>query len=253
MFAAGLIDSILSWVTFQNKECRQVGCGLYLLASSITFFLTISMLNIKFWFVVFSQINVSTSLSVLRGGCVSIEPILKLFLYSDAWFNACIAIERAVNIFQGVNFDKTKSKYFARRIIFILPFCIICTLIHELLYRRLFVYQTERDKIGEENIVGNDKYVNKTSDGTTERYTLCVTHYSTAAQNYNTAILFFHLVAPFLANLCSALFIIFGGARQRSVALTSQSFSQHVREQFHEHKQLIPLRLRKVNDIVKYC
>jgi hypothetical protein len=193
------------------------------------------MFTIKFWFVVLSQINVSTSLSVLRGGCVSIEVILKFFLYLDGWFNACVAVERAVHVFKGVNFDKKKSKYFARRIILLLPFCIISTLIHELMYRKLLVYSPETDKIDKDNTMGN----NEADGSTTDRDLSCITHYSPAVQDYNTAILFFHLVAPFLANLSSALFIIFGVARQRSVAQTAKTFSEHVREQFKEHKQLI--------------
>ncbi|CAF4031073.1 unnamed protein product, partial [Adineta steineri] len=101
MFVAGLINSILSFITFQSKDSQQVGCGMYLLASAITSLLAISMFIIKFWFVVLTQINVSTSLSVLRGGCVSIESILKLFLYFDGWLNACVAVERAVLILKG--------------------------------------------------------------------------------------------------------------------------------------------------------
>ena len=224
MFIGGLINSILSLITFQNKECRQIGCGMYLLASSLTSFLAISMFTIKFWFVVLSQINVSTSLSVLRGGCVSIEVILKFFLYLDGWLNACVAVERAMQVFKGVKFDKKKSKHFARGIILILPFCIISTLMHEIMYRRLFVYPPEADKI---------------SEGTIDRYVSCGTHYSPAVQDYNTTTPFFHLVVPFLANLCSALFVIFGVARQRSVSQTGQTFSEHVRKQFKEHKQLI--------------
>ncbi|CAF0960419.1 unnamed protein product [Adineta steineri] len=141
MFVAGLINSILSFITFQHKDSQQVGCGMYLLASSITSLLAISMFIIKFWFVVLTHINVSTSLSVLRGGCASIEPILKLFLYLDGWLNACVAVERATLIFKGVNFDKKKSKFIARQTILILPFCIFGTLIHELAFRRLFVYE----------------------------------------------------------------------------------------------------------------
>ncbi|CAF4010695.1 unnamed protein product, partial [Adineta steineri] len=125
MFVAGLINSILSFITFQNKDSQQVGCGMYLLASSITSLLTISMFIIKFWFVVLTHINGSTSLSVLRGGCASIEPILKLFLYLDGWLNACVAVERALLIFKGVKFDKKKSRSIARQTILILPFCIL--------------------------------------------------------------------------------------------------------------------------------
>jgi hypothetical protein len=36
LFAAGLVNSILSFLTFYNKDLRKVGCGMYLLASSIT-------------------------------------------------------------------------------------------------------------------------------------------------------------------------------------------------------------------------
>ncbi|CAF3880806.1 unnamed protein product [Adineta steineri] len=206
MFVAGLINSVFSFITFQHKDSQQVGCGMYLLASSITSLLTISMFIIKFWFVVLTHINVSTSLSVLRGGCASVEPILKLFLYLDGWLNACVAVERAALIFKGVKFDKNKSKSIARRTILILPFCIFGTLIHELVFRRLFVYETALDTID---------------------------------ANYNTAVLFFHLVGPFIVNLFSALFIIFGGAHQRSIARTNQSFKEHIQEQLREHRQLI--------------
>jgi hypothetical protein len=66
-----------------------------------------------------------------------------------------------------------------------------------------------------------------------------VTAYSRFIQEYNTAILFFHLVGPFIANLFSALFVIFGTARQRSVARIDQSYKQHIRKQLSEHKQLV--------------
>ncbi|CAF1084946.1 unnamed protein product [Adineta steineri] len=229
MFVAGLINSILSFITFQNKDSQQVGCGMYLLVSSITSLLAISMFIIKFWFVVLTHINVSTSLSVLRGGCLSIEPILKLFLYLDGWLNACVAVERAVLILKGVKFDKKKSKSIARRIILILPFCILGTLIHELAFRRLFEYETAPDTAD----------TSTTKEDTIKRYVSCITRYSPSVQDYNTAVLFFHLVGPFIINLFSALFIIFGGARQRSMARTNQSLKEHVQQQFSEHKQLI--------------
>jgi hypothetical protein len=226
MFVAGLTNSIFSFLTFQSRDLRKVGCGMYLLASSITSLLTISVFIIKFWFVIVTHMNVSVSLSVLRGGCVAIEPALKLFVYLDAWLNACVAVERAVNVFKGVNFDKEKSKRIARWIIITLPFLIITTIIHEPLYRKLFKSKTEEEEEEEEE----DK---------TENYVWCVTRYSRSVQDYNTAILFFHLVVPFTANILSALFIIFGAAWQRSISQTRQSYREHVLEQLNEHKQLV--------------
>ncbi|CAF1439386.1 unnamed protein product [Adineta steineri] len=229
MFVAGLINSILSFITFQHKDSQQVGCGMYLLTSSITSLSAISMFIIKFWFVVLTHINVSTSLSVIRGGCASIEPILKLFLYLDGWLNACVAVERAVLIFEGAKFDKKKSKSIARRTILILPFCVFGTLIHEFVFRRLFEFETAPDTTD----------TSKNNEDTIKRYVSCITHYSPSVQDYNIAVLFFHLVGPFIVNLFSALFVIFGGAQQRSIARSNQSFKEHVQKQLSKNKQLI--------------
>ncbi|CAF0857365.1 unnamed protein product [Adineta steineri] len=219
MFVGGLINSILSLITFQNKDLRKVGCGIYLLASSITSFLTISMFTVKFWFVVLTQMNLSIPVSVVRGGCVSIEPLLKLCLYLDAWLNACVAIERAILVFKGVNFSKQKSQQIARWILLILPFFIMGSIIHEPIHRELHEIKTE------------------TNRAVIDRW--CITRYSPSVQRYNTIILFFHLVAPCIVNLCSALFIILGSAQQRSAAQTRLTLREHIYDQFREHKQLL--------------
>ncbi|CAF4137252.1 unnamed protein product [Adineta steineri] len=221
MFLLGLINSIFSVLTFQSANLRKVGCGIYLLASSITSLLTISMFTINFWFILLTQINSS----VHRGGCKSIEPLLKLFLYFDTWLNACVAIERAIHVYQGVHFNKEMSKRLARWIIFILPCCISATIIHEPLHRSVFEYKVKEDKWDDAKII--------------EIHRWCVVNYSRVVQDYNTVILFIHLIGPFVANLFSALFIIFGTARQRSLAQTSQSYITHIREQFREHKRLL--------------
>ena len=239
IFVGGLINSILSLLTFQSKDLREVGCGMYLLASSITSLLTICMFTVKFWFVVLTQINISTNLSILRGGCRSIEPFLKLFVYLDTWLNACVAVERAVNVAKGVNFDKKKSKYIARWIIIFLPFCIMGTIIHEPIHRDLFEYQTEIYKSLQYKTQVKGSRANESQKYETENHFMCVTRYSPSVQNYNTAILFFHLIVSFAANLFSALFIIFGTARQRSFTRTKQTYREHVVEQFSEHKQLV--------------
>jgi hypothetical protein len=214
MFVSGLINSVLSFLAFHSEDSRRVGCGMYLLASSITSLLTMIIFALKFWFLVLTQINESISRPVLRGGCISIEPVLKLLLYTDNWLNACVAIERMVNVAKGVSFDKARSKRIARWTIFFLPMFIMGTIIHEPLFRDLF-------------------------DDNEEQRVWCVTRYSRSVQDYNTAILFFHFLVPFVGNLFSAVFIIFTAARQRRVVRTGQTYQQHLREQFHEHKQLV--------------
>jgi hypothetical protein len=214
MFVIGLINSVLSFLAFQSKDSRSVGCGMYLLASSITSLLTVIMLILKFWFLILTQNSAFTSRSVLHGGCVSIESLLKLILYTDSWLNACVAIERAVTVFKGVSFNKLKSKRVARWTILFLPIFVMSTIIHEPLFRDLF-------------------------DDNEEKRVWCVTYYSRSVQNYNTFIIFFHFIVPFSCNLLSALFIVVTVARHRSVIRTGQSYKQHFREQLNEHKQLL--------------
>ncbi|CAF1193465.1 unnamed protein product [Adineta steineri] len=246
IFVGGLINSILSLITFQNLELRKVGCGIYLLSSSITSLLTISMLTIKFWFVILTQINLSVNKSILQIGCISIESLLKVFVYADTWLNACVAVERAVNVSQGVRFNKNKSKRIARRISIILPLFVMITLIHEPIHRHLLEYTTEKytsqqydystNETNQDEINNN---INDTDKYEMEYHILCVINYSRSVQDYNTAILFFHLVTPFIANLISAFYIVFGTARQRSITRTKQTYIRHILEQIIEHKQLI--------------
>ena len=214
MLAVGLINGILSLLTFQGKESRKVGCGLYLFTSAITSFLTLVVFTFNFWFLILTQTNVYANRSLLRGGCIFIEPILKLFLFLDNWLNACVAIERAITIFEGVNFNKEKSKRIVRWAILCLPLFIISTIIHEPLHRNLF-------------------------DDREENRVWCTTEYSYYVQRYNTAILFFHFLVPFSANLFSALFVILTAARQRAQVRTRQSYQQHLYEQLRELKHIL--------------
>ena len=81
MFVIGFANGIFSLITFRNKELRKVGCGIYLLASSITSLLTITMFTLKFWFVILIQLNSTVRASILRTDCVFIGPVLKLCLF----------------------------------------------------------------------------------------------------------------------------------------------------------------------------
>ncbi|CAF1027914.1 unnamed protein product [Adineta ricciae] len=232
MFVVGVVSSLTSLLTFQNATSRTVGCGLYLLASSVTSLLTITMFSIKFWFVVMTQIDMSASRSVLQGGCKSLDTLLKLFFYWDSWLSACVAVDRAVNVYIGVRFDKEKSKRFARWIIFALPVLIMGSLIHEPIYRQISKHETmEKTK----NNVG----IIPTTEIVTHNYVWCVTTYPQSVQDYNTVILFIHLLGPFLTNLFSSVFIIIASARRRAEAQNRQPYREHLRGQWSEHKQLV--------------
>jgi len=243
MFVIGFINGIFSLITFRNKELRKVGCGIYLLASSITSLLTITMFTIKFWFVILIQLHSIVRSSILRTDCAFIGPVLKLCLYLDGWLNACVAIERTVTVSKGVNFDKKMSRYAARWIILMLPIFIIGTIVHEIKHHELLEFTNPKyNPININNNLTMDLSMeNDTNVGYENEYNvLCVIRYSRSVQTYNTITLFIHLVIPFLANLFSALFIIFVTARRRSTAqINKKSFKQHVVDQMREHKQLL--------------
>ena len=133
------------------------------------------------------------------------------------------------------------SKYVARWIIFLLPIFIMGTIVHEPIQHELFEYTTQNY-----NPINNNLTVNISMETDTtlqyeiERNVLCVIRYTRSVQTYNTITLFIHLVAPFVANFFSALFIIFGTARRRSTAQTDKkNFKEHVFNQMSEHKQLL--------------
>ncbi|CAF1438301.1 unnamed protein product, partial [Adineta ricciae] len=232
MLIVSVVSSLCTFLTFQNQKSRTVGCGLYFLTSSVTSFLTITMFTIKFWFVVGTQMSPFVRQSVLQAGCKSIECLLKLFFYWDAWLSACAAVERSASVYKGVRFDKEKSKRFARWIIFALPVLIMGSLVHEPIYRQISNHETmEKTK--------NDVGIILKTEIVTHSYVWCVTTYPQSVQNYNTIILFIHLLGPFLTNLFSSVFIIIASARRRAEAQNRQPYRKHLREQWSEHKQLV--------------
>ena len=214
LFFLGLLNSTLSLLVFHSRDAREVGCGIYLYASSITSVLTLTMLVIKFWFAVLVQANTSSRHSVLRVGCLFIEPILKLFLIMGNWLHACVAIERSINVFKGIYFSRSASKCAARWIIFCLPLFILGADVHESLYRDLF----------------NDQE---------EQRVWCVSIYSRANHAFSTVILLFHFLAPFCANLFSTIFIISSIARRKATKGARQNYRRHLQKQIHRHKHLI--------------
>jgi len=102
----GIILNILSISTFIQKETHEVGCGLYLLASSIIGLLTQIVLSFKMILLLMGErSNISRSF---------IEFFLKWCPTSCEWFNACVAFERAIAVKRKMKYSRSKSKYFSK-------------------------------------------------------------------------------------------------------------------------------------------
>ena len=214
MLLAGIINGILSILTFKNKTSREVGCGIYLLVSSIFSLTIVILFTLKFWFLFYSYRDFSSQKLILFSNCMIIEPLLKLLLYIDNWLNACVAGERAFAVFKGISFDKKSSRQMAKWIIVCVIIINILLLTPQFLYLHLF-------------------------EDTKEERTWCVVLYSSLLHNYSSFIQFFHFFTPFLINLFSAIFIIIGTTRQRVALEDEHRFTSHFKSKLKQHKHLL--------------
>ncbi|UJR19278.1 hypothetical protein I4U23_022407 [Adineta vaga] len=214
----GLINGLLTLITFKNKSLRQVGCGLYLLSSSITILIIVILFALKFWILIFVQISQISNRLFLQIQCITLDYFLRVFLHMDQWLNACVACERAITIIKSVRFSKRKSRKIAKIIISFILFFNILTFIHEPIHRHLI------DEIDEDE---NEK-----------RIWCTVTYSSSNLQTYNSFIHTFHFFAPFIINFVSALILVTKKSRQQSNIQIKRSFKGILRENYQEHKHL---------------
>ena len=211
MLIIALVNSCLSIITFRTKQSLEVGCGLYLLISSVASLLAIVMFGLKFFTLLLSQMSTITNPSWLQVNCICIDFFLKTFLAIGDWLNACVAIERAVNVHLGVRFQRTQSKQVAKWIIIVVIFVTLATFLPDPIHRRVLV-----DKI--------------------EKRAWCVVRYSSSVQVIISSINIFHFVTPFAIHFISTVFLIICMARQKGKVRQKLTYRQHLIQQFHEHK-----------------
>jgi hypothetical protein len=73
MTIAGLINGILSVMTFNNKKPRKSDCALYLLGTTVV---TMIIFALKFWILIVVQMAYMTNRSFLHFQCISFDFLL---------------------------------------------------------------------------------------------------------------------------------------------------------------------------------
>ena len=214
IFLVGMINSILAIITFSRSKAREVGCGKYLLASSITSLLTMTTLVFKFCFLFYSHQDHKHLRQIEEGNCFGIEIILKVLLYLDNWFNACVALERIFAAVKGITFNKKCSRVIANRAIFFLPFIIILLFIPQFIYLHIFY------------------------DAAEER-SWCVIRYVKWLSIYSSVIIFIHYFVPLIINVVSIICVIIITARQRSLLQNNRSIWVHLRSRLKKYKHML--------------
>ena len=212
----GLVNGILDLLTFKSQVIRNVGCGHYLFATSITTLLITMMFALKFWILVLAQMQVITNRSFLSFQCHSLDYFLQLLLNTDRWLNACVAVERTITMVKGVRFNKEKSKQIAKWMVCILVIVIAVTGLDDPSYSRLIDDENE-----DENRIW------------------CVVSYPSSVQKLSSTINIFHFVTPFLLNLVSAIILIAEKSRQRLSLQINRSYNEVLREEFRHYKHLL--------------
>ncbi|CAF1013120.1 unnamed protein product [Rotaria sp. Silwood1] len=219
MMIVGFINSNLSLITFNNSESRKLGCGIYLLGSSITSVIIMIMFALKFWILIIAQITSISNRVFLRYQCISVDFLLRISINVDQWLIACVAIERTIITVNATSFDKNKSKRMAKYIILILLFLNITTTIQDPIHRRL---------IDDDN-----------DDDDNEKRIWCIVTYSSSLQMFNTFMNIFHFLIPFFINLISALSIIILTTRQRQTLERHRRYQTLLCEQLKQHNHLL--------------
>jgi hypothetical protein len=211
IFLIGMISSILSIITFLREKSHEMGCGIYLLASSITSLLTMIVFLMKFCFLFYSHQDHIDKKKILDGNCYGIELILKVLLYTDNWLNACVALERIIYVIKGTSFNKTLSKKIAIGISVSVVPIMWCLFVPQMIYLHIF------------------------HDDAEER-SWCVIKYSGWLATYSTTLIFVHYFVPLAINILSIICITTVATYRRILIQKHHSFCSHLRKQIKKNK-----------------
>ena len=212
--SGGFVNGFLALMTFRRASAREVGCGVYLLVSSIASMLISVVLVLKLTFLLVSQLKLVEQRWIVQLQCQTIDYLLRVLLVAVDWLHACVAVERVINIFKGIRFNQKLSRQSSSRIITLVIVFTSISHLHDPLNRRLI-------------------------DDEDEQRTWCLTQYAMFIQIYDSLINTVHFSIPLSINGVSAVSIVLLAARRRSNAHKNQSYRKHLRDQFHHHKHLV--------------
>ncbi|CAF2943632.1 unnamed protein product [Rotaria sp. Silwood2] len=213
MFSIGLINGVVSIITFRIKTTQDVGCGFYLFISSCISMIIAILLVTKFLQLVLSQMSIITNRLVLNLNCLLLDMTLRVSLATNDWLDACVFVERIFTIMKGAKFSKTKSKRIAKWVVLCVILLTTITHLHIPLHHRL------ADDVDVE-----------------EQRTWCLAQYSTSVNILSSFITLTHFLIPFAINALSVLFINIYIARSRSISQPRFSFRTHLKLQFKQNK-----------------
>jgi hypothetical protein len=212
----GLLLNTLTFVTFIQPGARDVGVGIYLLILSIVNQLGLFVLGVKFLLIIRTQMSGSFTPNhrLLQGYCATLDYFLILLPCLSDWLNACVSIERAVNVAKRANFSKTASRRLVKYVCLGLGVFVSISILHEPFSRHII-------------------------EDPRSHTIWCVKGFRFAwLRKYGSVINIIHLFAPFACNLFSASFLLITLTRNKAAVKQTAITNTFVR-QFRQHKHLI--------------
>ena len=224
VFTVGLVNGILSIMTFRSRQSRQVGCGTYLLVASINSILIATIFALKFVVLLLAQMDTIVNHTFLVGQCIILDYLLKTLVHVDEWLYAGVSVERAFTELRETSFSKRRSKRIANWVILIIVLFTSVSFIHEPIYRQMV-------------------------DDVEEGRRWCIIQYpadkASMFISYTTVISIVLFSIPFAANIISALIIIFKAAYRRLALKKQTNLMTNLVYKLKEHRHLLisPLAL----------
>lgn len=214
----GLINGILSLATFKHKAVRDFACGVYLLFSSVTTVLTMTLFGLKYFILLLTQTSILSNRLFIQIQCQSLDYLLRVCLSMDQWLNACVAVERTMMTIQGVRYNKKRS---VKAVKFVL---ILLLTVSGVIYVPDPIHRCVME---EENDLDDTKR------------TWCIISYSSHLQAYTYFIHIVHIFGPLLINLISVVILISTKTQQESTVHTNRTYKELLSEQLRQLRHLI--------------
>ncbi|CAF1538437.1 unnamed protein product [Adineta ricciae] len=186
MVVIGTLSNVLSLITFRQGKIREYGCGMYLFCLAFVGQIGLSIFGCRYVYLLITQLYDIHHFRLIHWSCLTLDYTLSVCPILFDWIIVCIAIERYVNVIKGASFEKTKSVWWAKRLVPFLTLIIICSSWHE-----LFVHELIHDP------------------RSTSQNTWCIIKISSLWIKYYRLILnLFHLIIPGSIHLIATILLL---------------------------------------------
>jgi hypothetical protein len=201
MVFLGALSNVLSLMTFKQPKVQEYGCGIYLFCLPLIGQTGLLILAGRFFYFLQTQLYNVNNRSAAHWSCIGLEYFLSVCPILFDWLIVCIAAERSVNLIKGVSFKKSDSVWWAKRIILLITFIVLCSSWHEPFIRELI-----------------------DDPRATSQHTWCVITFPWLwIKYYRLTVNLINLIVPGLINLIATIFLLYKSTVRKHALVKDKS------------------------------